>query len=84
MFGRAIFDLGATKATTVPEGAIIERGQLRQVLVAEDGIARARLITAGAARDGRQEVLSGLNPGERVVFPIPAGLADGDKVEVRP
>jgi hypothetical protein len=30
------------------------------------------------------EVLSGLSPGERVIFPLPPGLANGARVEIRP
>jgi hypothetical protein len=29
-------------------------------------------------------VLSGLNQGDRVIVPIPTGLADGALIEVRP
>lgn len=84
MFGRARFPLGTRKVPAVPEGAIQERGQLQSVLVAEGGVARTRMITAGAAAEGLREVLSGLNPGEQVIYPVPAGLTDGARVEVRP
>jgi multidrug efflux pump subunit AcrA (membrane-fusion protein) len=84
LFGRAAFPLGARKVLPVPAGAVIEQGQLRSVLVAENGYARARLITLGESRQDRREVLSGLSEGERFIFPIPAGLTDGARVEVRP
>ncbi|MEN6606290.1 MAG: efflux RND transporter periplasmic adaptor subunit [Bryobacteraceae bacterium] len=84
MFGRAIFQLGTKQALTVPVGAVAERGQLQSVMVVEGGVARSRLVTLGETFDGRREVLSGLNVGEIVVFPIPPGLIDGSKVEVRP
>jgi RND family efflux transporter MFP subunit len=84
MFGRAVFRLGTRQALAVPEGAVVERGQLQSVLVADAGVARARLVTLGPAAGGRREVLSGLKAGEKVIVPVPAGLADGARVEVRP
>jgi RND family efflux transporter MFP subunit len=83
-FGRATFPAGARKALVIPGEALIERGQLQQVFVIEDGQARLRMVTAGQRVDDRVEVLSGLNDGEKVVAPVPAGLADGAPVEVRP
>lgn len=84
MFGRARFSLGTRQALLVPAGALVEQGQVQSVLVAQDGYARARLVTLGARAGDRVEVLSGLAAGERVIFPAPAGLADGARVEVRP
>lgn len=84
MFGRAVFTLGKRSVLAVPVEAVIQQGQLRSVLVAEGGFARARLVTLGEERQFRREVLSGLTAGEKIVFPVPAGLADGAKVEVRP
>jgi len=80
LFGRALFPLGKRQALTVPPGAVTDRGQLQSVFVVEDGVARARLVTMG--RKG--EVLSGLSAGEKVIAPVPAGLEDGARVEVRP
>jgi RND family efflux transporter MFP subunit len=84
MFGRAIFPLGTRSVLVIPAGAVIEHGQLRSVLVAEDGAARTRLVTLGETDQGQSEVLSGLNPGDKIIFPMSPGLSDGAKVEVRP
>ncbi len=84
MFGRARFPLGTRKLLAVPEGAIHERGQLEFVYVAEAGTARTRMVTTGGSQGGLREVLSGLNPGERVIYPVPERLRDGARVEVRP
>jgi RND family efflux transporter MFP subunit len=83
VFGRAGFQLGSRSLLAIPAGAVTERGQLQSILVADSGIARTRLITAGQKVKDRVEVLSGLSAGEKVIFPVPQGLADGARVEVR-
>ena len=83
MFGRARFVLGSHTALTVPRQSISSEGQLQKVFVITDGRARARLVTTGAPFEDGSEVLSGLVEGEVVVSPIPPGLIDGSKVEVR-
>jgi len=85
LFGRASFTLGQPRPVlTVPAEAVITQGQLKSVLVADGGIARSRLIRLGTARQGRLEVLSGLQSGDRIIHPRPATLADGARVEARP
>jgi RND family efflux transporter MFP subunit len=84
MFGRAFFPLASRKVVEVPASAIVERGQLQSVFVAEDGTARTRLITTGQRANDAVEVLSGLSAGEKVVAPVPTGLEDGARLEVRP
>jgi RND family efflux transporter MFP subunit len=83
MFGRAIFPLGVQKVVAVPLTALMERGQLQSVFVMEDGAAHTRLVTTGRRGNNAVEVLSGLNAGEKVVMPVPPGLQDGARVEVR-
>ena len=83
MFGRAIFPLGVQKVVAVPLAALMERGQLQSVFVVEDGVAHSRLVTTGRRTGNAVEVLSGLTAGEKVVLPVPVGLQDGARVEVR-
>ena len=83
MFGRAMFPLGTRKVATIPPPAMVEHGQLQSVFVIEDGCARTRLVTTGERRQSAVEVLSGLSEGEKLVSPVPAGLTDGARVEVR-
>jgi multidrug efflux pump subunit AcrA (membrane-fusion protein) len=54
------------------------------VLVADEGFAHTRLVTTGQRQGDLVEILSGLNPGESVVSPRPASLADGARVETHP
>jgi RND family efflux transporter MFP subunit len=80
MFGRARWALGKRRVLVAPAGAVQERGQLQTVFVVEDGAARSRVVTAVAGN----EILSGLNAGEKVIAPVPPALYDGARVEVRP
>ncbi|HEY2015020.1 MAG TPA: efflux RND transporter periplasmic adaptor subunit [Bryobacteraceae bacterium] len=84
MFGRAIFPLGVQKVLAIPAAALTERGQLQSVFVVEDGAAHTRLVTTGRRTREAVEVLSGLTAGEKIVSPVPPGLLDGARVEVRP
>lgn len=84
VFGRAAFHLGSRPMLTLPAAAVIERGQLQSVMVVDNLIARTRLLTLGQKLKDRVEVLSGLSAGETVIFPVPRGLQDGARVEVRP
>lgn len=80
VFGRATFQLGSRSLLAIPAASVSERGQLQSVLVADNGLARIRLITTGQKLKDRMEVLSGLSAGEKVIFPVPPGLSDGAQV----
>ena len=83
VFGRVAFRLGNRSVLAIPARAVKEHGQLQSIMIAENGVAHTRLITEGQKSDDRTEVLSGLAAGERVIFPVPRGLSDGARVEVR-
>lgn len=75
-YARVLLPTGERAALTVPESAVVRRGQLTSVfVVGDDGLARMRLVTLG--RDG--EVLSGLAAGERIVTEA-SKVSDGAKV----
>jgi membrane fusion protein, multidrug efflux system len=80
VFGRATFQLGSRSLLAIPAAAVSERGQLQSVMIADNGVARTRLITTGQKLKDRMEVLSGLSDGEKVIFPVPPGLTDGAQV----
>lgn len=82
LFGRARFRTQARRVLAIPADAVISRGQVQSVFVVEEGRVRSRLLTLGQRRDNQVEVLTGLTTGETVVYPAPAGLADGARVEV--
>jgi hypothetical protein len=82
LFGKARFATGERQAITIPQKAIVQRGQLTGVYVIDSsGIARLRLITIGKATGERVEVLSGLSDDDRVVTDANAGVSDGSKVQ---
>ncbi|MDZ7854930.1 efflux RND transporter periplasmic adaptor subunit [Sphaerotilus sp.] len=66
------------KAATlsVPEAAVLRRGELTAVYVAQEQRFVLRAIRAGAAQGGSTEVLAGLKAGERIATDaVKAGLA---------
>ena len=82
-FARVVFRGEPRRALLVPAEAIRRHGQVSSVYVVQDGVARLRLIQAGRSSPEGVEVLAGLDSGESVVTPPPAGLADGRKVVIR-
>lgn len=83
LFGRLQVQRGTERTIAIPAEAVSHRGALQSVFVADGDTARLRMITTAGTRDGQVQVLSGLSEKERVIFPRPAGLADGTRIEVR-
>lgn len=68
LFGRAVFTGERREALLIPAGAVMTRGQLTSVYVVDDrGVVHLRLITPGRPAGEQVEVLSGLQPGEKIV-----------------
>jgi RND family efflux transporter MFP subunit len=67
----------------LPLGALVRRGELTGVFVAEEGVARLRWLRVGHQSGGTVEVLAGLGASD-VVIADPTGLADGRRVKVTP
>lgn len=79
--------LPSTRAAqlTLPETAIVRRGQLELVYaVTTEGRVALKLVRTGRRLGDRIEIQSGLDGDERVVLSPPAGLEDRDAVEVQP
>jgi membrane fusion protein, multidrug efflux system len=68
----------------VPLEAVVVFAGVSKVFVVESQVARAREVQVGRIREGRQEVVSGLKPGEAVAVSGQTKLFDGAKVRVRP
>lgn len=82
MFGKVLVTLGETKSVAVDQSAVLHRGQLELVFVANNGRAELRLIRAGRIHGGQVEILSGLTPSEQVVVEGQQQLTDGQRIEV--
>lgn len=84
LFGRARFPLGTRDALSIPQTAVVERGNMHAVYVLGTGqIASLRYITLGRSDQQSVEVLSGLDDGERVVARPGSRELNGKKIEVR-
>ncbi len=67
----------------VPASALFRKGEHWQVYVLEGGRARAREVEPGRRSGLQREVLSGLEPGERVILHPDEQLHDGARVRYR-
>ena len=77
-YGRVSIAVGKKKVLLVPAGAIVERGELTGLYtVGKDGVIKYTLVRVGKVYGGGVEVLSGVNPGERVVVEGVEKAVDG-------
>jgi RND family efflux transporter MFP subunit len=83
-FGRVTIPVAGGELLSVPNAAVVQRGQLDAVFVVVDGRARLRLVRLGGQDGGRTAIRAGLEPGEVVVSAGCAGLSDGQAVQVSP
>jgi RND family efflux transporter MFP subunit len=72
------------RALLVPAEAVSTAGQLERVFVVTNNRAELRLVKTGGVHDGRIEILSGLADGETVIVRAPAGLREGQPLEIAP
>lgn len=89
MFTRILVPSGTRQVMTVPAAALQQRAGITGVFVVDpQGIARYRMVhiplvsasSPGSAPSGRVEILSGLNPGERIVTGKAEAVNNGDKI----
>jgi multidrug resistance efflux pump len=80
LFGRARFDGLPRRVLTAPASALVARGQLTFVFLVDQGRARLRPISTGAAGADRVEVLAGLRDRDVVVTTPSPSLSDGARV----
>ena len=81
LYGLARFPVNQKTAITIPQTAMVTRGQLAGVyIVGSDGTVHFRLITIGTESEGNVEVLSGLNEGDEVAVTHVEKLNEGTKV----
>lgn len=83
-FARGTLTLeSAVPTPVVPLDAIVSFAGVTKVFVVEGNVAHARSVTVGRINDGKQEVVSGLKPGETVVISGLTKLSDGTPVTIR-
>ncbi len=72
---RVAFDVAAIDALTVPDNAVLRRGELQAVYVWNGERFVLRAVRLGRRLGDRVEILAGLKPGERIAAdPVRAGL----------
>ncbi|MER3602609.1 MAG: hypothetical protein C4298_01340 [Thermus sp.] len=76
------YRLALARGILLPSGAVRVREGEAFVFVVKDGRALKRRVRILAEAGERLAVSGELNPGERVVYPVPESLQEGDKVEV--
>jgi RND family efflux transporter MFP subunit len=83
MFARGEFDLGTTKALTLPQSAVVLRDGFSYVLrVDAQSKVMMTKVAVGRRIGDRIEIVSGLDPQARVVGSGGGFLSDGDTVRV--
>jgi RND family efflux transporter MFP subunit len=83
LFGRVAIPLGEVAVLRIPRNAIVQRGQLELVFVESNSQAQMRIVKTGKPIGDEVELVSGIEPGERVVVENAGSLVDGQRVEVR-
>lgn len=69
-------------AVVLDQGQIVDYGEEKYVFVEEGGIAKKKVITLGGTNGNFVHVLSGLNPGDKLIYEGYQALADGDEIKV--
>lgn len=82
LFGRLKIPTSQSAALRVPSNAVIVRGQMEIAFVVETNVARMRLVKTGDRVGNEIEVLSGIEPHEKVIITDVAQLRDGQPVLV--
>jgi multidrug efflux pump subunit AcrA (membrane-fusion protein) len=75
--------LGQSAASMVPLSSIVTQdGYTYVFVVSEQQLVVRRRVETGAVRDKQIEIVSGVEPGERIVDKGAGFLKDGDRVRV--
>jgi RND family efflux transporter MFP subunit len=83
MFARIVISRSQKERLMVPHHAVFDRGQLEGLYVVDDhSRVQLRWIRTGRVIGEKIEILTGLDPGERVVLGNRSPLKDGQMVEV--
>ncbi|MFQ5735664.1 MAG: efflux RND transporter periplasmic adaptor subunit [Thermodesulfobacteriota bacterium] len=76
--GRVRLPAQKRRAIMVPAGALVQKGSLTGVWAVDDeGVVTYRLVRKGGVYGGRVEILSGIEPGERIIVEGADAAFDG-------
>jgi membrane fusion protein (multidrug efflux system) len=70
-------------ALVAPLFALVDKGGERMVFVEKDGVVQARTVSIGIIEEDRVQILSGLDPGDRLIVTGQTEVEEGMKVQVR-
>ena len=73
-------NLGHDRALLIPNTAVLRYAGVARVFVFKDGAVRSREVSTGSIEGDQIEIISGLKPGEKVVYSDVDRLADGTAV----
>jgi membrane fusion protein (multidrug efflux system) len=73
----------AVPTPMIPLEAVVSFAGVTKVFVVETNVAHARAVTVGRIQDRKQEIVSGLRPGEIVVVTGQSKLSDGAAVTIQ-
>ena len=85
MYVRTEVNFGDNLSITVPDTAILKlqgAGTRTVFIINEEGRAEMRVVTLGRHLDGKWEILSGLEEGDKVVYKGNSSLKAGAEVEI--
>ena len=85
MYVRADVNFGDNRSVTVPDSAILKMqgaGTRTVFVINGEGVSEMRVVTLGRHFDGKYEILSGLEEGERVVYKGNSSLKAGVPVQI--
>lgn len=84
MTANVLIPIGEQSSITIPKNAIRHRGQLDSVLALDsNSVAQIRYVTLGQEQGDAVEVISGLNPGDRILAQ-PNDSFIGHRIESKP
>ena len=81
-FARLVFRGRPRRTLVLPPSAVRHHGQVASVYVAQNGVARLRIIQTGVTSAEGVEVLAGLDAGESIVTSPSPRLADGSRITI--
>ena len=84
LFGHALFPSGTREGFYLSQTAVVRRGSMQAVYsIGSDQVASLRYVTLGQMSEGRLEVLSGIENGDRIIANPGDRELNGARIEVR-